>query len=157
MDIVLNVAFSLKHFCCKDERFLLTAEKSAIFVCQCTIIRVRVYFTRNPYVCTFMHNYGCVFPRVCIAIRVERRGFRTLVIFCYMANMHVHNNPLLSLQPGFLGILLGLKCGMVRDCAREVNLAQVSRVMMFVFVALPTLVGVWLMALVLRQLIEYYY
>ena len=38
-------------------------------------------YTRNPYACAFMRNYGCVFPRVCIAICVERRGFRTLVLF----------------------------------------------------------------------------
>ena len=75
----------------------------------------------------------------------------------YMAKMHVRNNTLLSLQLGFLGILFGLKCGMVRDCAREVSLVQVSCVMMFVFVAPPTLVGAWPMALVLWQLIEYYY
>ena len=64
---------------------------------------------------------------------------------------NVHNNPLLSLQPGILGILLGLKCGMVRDFAREVSLAQISCT-----VALPTLVGEWSMALVLWQRIEYY-
>ena len=68
-----------------------------------------------------------------------------------MAKMHVHNNPLLSLQPGLLGILLGLKCGMVRDCAREVSLVLVSCILMYVFVASPTLVGAWLMALVIRQ------
>ena len=33
--------------------------------------------------------------------------------------MHVNNNPLLGLQPGILGILLWLKCRMVRDCARK--------------------------------------
>ena len=57
---------------------------------------------------------------------------------------------------GLLGMLLGLKCGMVRGCAREVNLAQVRCVMIFVFAAPPTLVDVCLMALVLQQLIEYY-
>ena len=45
----------------------------------------------------------------------------------YMAKMHVHNNPLLSLQPWIFGIFLGLKCRMVRDCAREVSLAPVYK------------------------------
>ena len=38
-------------------------------------------------------------------------------------------------------------------CVREVSLAQVSCVMMYVFVGPPTLVGAWSMALVLWQLI----
>ena len=68
--------------------------------------------------------------------------------------MHVHNNPLLSLHSRIFGILLGLKYGMVRDCARELSLAQVSCIS--TYVALPTLVGACSMALVLRQRIECY-
>ena len=45
---------------------------------------------------------------------------------------------------------------MVTDCAREVSLVLVSCVMMYVFVAPPTLVGAWSMTLVLWQLIEYF-
>ena len=48
----------------KIERFLLTAEKSTMFVCQGTIIRVCVHFMRNSYACAFMRNYLCVFPCV---------------------------------------------------------------------------------------------
>ena len=41
-----------------------------------------------------MRNYRCVFPRVCIAIRVEHRGFRTLVLFIAAAKDIVsHKNP----------------------------------------------------------------
>ena len=71
----------------------------------------------------------------------------------YMTKMHVHSNPLLCLQ---LGILLGLKCGMVRDRAREVSLEQVSCRLMYVYVTPPTQVGEWSMALVLLQCAEYY-
>ena len=53
--------------------------------------------------------------------------------------MHVHNNPLLCLQPGILGILLGVKMWDLYDD-----------------VAPPTLVGAWSMDLVLRQRIQYY-
>ena len=58
-----------------------------------------------------------------------------------MAKMHVHNIPLLSLQMGFLGILFGLKCGW--GCARVVSLAQVSCIVIEIFVAPPNLVGAW--------------
>ena len=47
-----------------ENSLLFTAEKSAIFVCQGTIIRVRVHFTCNPYARAFMRNYRCVFPHV---------------------------------------------------------------------------------------------
>ena len=39
----------------------------------------------------------------------------------YMAKVHVHNSPFVCLQPRIFGILLGMKCRMVRDCAREVK------------------------------------
>ena len=39
----------------------------------------------------------------------------------------------------------------------EVSLAQVSCILIYVYVALPTPVGAWSMALGLRQCIEYYY
>ena len=61
------------------------------------------------------------------------------------------------LQPVIVGILLGLKCRILRDGSREKSLAQVSCVMLYVYVVPPTLVGWWLMALVLRQSIEYNY
>ena len=60
----------------------------------------------------------------------------------YLAKIHAYNNLVLCLQPGILGILLGLECGMIRDCAREVSLAQVSCILMYIcYVAPPTLVG----------------
>ena len=44
-----------------------------------------------------------------------------------------------------------------KGCVREVSLAQVSCVLMYVYVAPPTPVGAWSMALRLRQRFEYYY
>ena len=44
---------------------------------------------------------------------------------------------------------LGLMGRIVKGCVREVSLAQVSFILIYVYVALPTLVGVWSMALVL--------
>ena len=41
-------------------------------------------------------------------------------------------------------------------CVREVSLAQVSCILMYVYVAPPTPVGAWSMALGLRQRFEYY-
>ena len=67
--------------------------------------------------------------------------------------LNVLNNPVLIFQLGILGILLGL---MVKGCVREVSLAQVSCILMYVYVASPTLVGAWLMALGLRQRNDYY-
>ena len=67
----------------------------------------------------------------------------------YMGIMHVLTNPVLSLQPG---ILWG---GTVSDCVREVSLEQVSSILMNVYVALPTLVGAWSMALGLWWHLEY--
>ena len=52
------------------------------------------------------------------------------------------------------GDIVGVK---VQDCTSEVSLAKVSCLMMYTYVAPPTLVGAWSMALVLRQRIEYYY
>ena len=68
----------------------------------------------------------------------------------YMAMLNVLNNPVLSLP---LGKLMGR---IVKECVREVSLAQVSCILIYVYVALPTLVGAWSMALGLRQRIEYY-
>ena len=56
-----------------------------------------------------------------------------------------------NLLMNLLGILLGLKCGMVRDC-----MAQISCLLVYVYLAQLTLVGVWSMALVLWQCIEYH-
>ena len=56
-----------------------------------------------------------------------------------------------------LGKLLGLMSRIVKGCVREVSLAQVSCILMYVYVALPTPVGEWSMALGLRQHFEYYY
>ena len=58
--------------------------------------------------------------------------------------LSVLNNPVLTLQ---LGKLLGLMGRIVKGCVREVSLAQV----MYVYVAPPTPVGAWSMALGLRQ------
>ena len=44
---------------------------------------------------------------------------------------------------------------MVKGCVREVSLAQVSCILMYVYVAPPTPVGAWSMALGLRRRIEY--
>ena len=59
------------------------------------------------------------------------------------------------MQLGILGKLLGLMGRIVKGCVREVSLAQVSCILMYVNVALPTPVGAWSMALGLRQNIEY--
>ena len=56
-----------------------------------------------------------------------------------------------------LGKLLGLMGKIVKGCVREVSLAQVSCILMYVYVAPPTPVGAWSMALGLRQCFEYYY
>ena len=74
-----------------------------------------------------------------------------------MVMLSVLNNPALTLQLGILGKLLGLMGRIVKECVREVSLAQVSCILMYVYVAPPTPVGAWLMALGLRQRIEYYY
>ena len=65
--------------------------------------------------------------------------------------------PILTLQLGILGKLLGLMGRIVKGCVREVSLAQVSCILMYVYVAPPTPVGAWSMALGLRQRFEYYY
>ena len=69
-----------------------------------------------------------------------------------MPILHVFNNPALTLQLGILGILLGLMGRIVSGT--YINLAKVSCI--FVYVAPPTPVGVWLMVLGLRWRIEYY-
>ena len=71
--------------------------------------------------------------------------------------LSVLNNPVLTLQLGILGKLLGLMGRIVKGCVREVSLAQVSCILMYVYVAPPTPVGTWSMALGLRQRFEYYY
>ena len=45
----------------------------------------------------------------------------------------------------------------VKRCVMEVSLAQASCILMYVYVAPPTPVGAWSMALGLRQRFEYYY
>ena len=51
--------------------------------------------------------------------------------------------------------MLGLIDRIVKRCVREVSLAQVSCILMYVYVAPPTPVGAWSMALGLRQRFEY--
>ena len=65
----------------------------------------------------------------------------------YMAMLNVLNNPVLTLQLGILGKLLGLMGGIVKGCVRGVSLAQVNCILMYVYVAPPTPVGAWSMAL----------
>ena len=43
---------------------------------------------------------------------------------------------------------LGVNGRIVKGCVREISLAQVSCILMYVYVALPTLVGAWSMALI---------
>ena len=74
-----------------------------------------------------------------------------------MVMLSVLNNPVLTLQLGILGKLLGLMGRIVKRCVMEVSLAQVSCTLMYVYVAPPTPVGAWSMALGLRQRFEYYY
>ena len=68
-----------------------------------------------------------------------------------MVMLSVLNNPVLTLQLGILGKLLGLMGRIVKGCVREVSLAQVSCILMYVYVAPHTPVGAWSMALGLRQ------
>ncbi len=56
---------------------------------------------------------------------------------------------------GDLGEIAGVR--IVKGCVSEVSLAQVSCILMYVYVAPPTPVGAWSMALGLRQRLEYYY
>ena len=58
-----------------------------------------------------------------------------------MVMLNVLNNLVLTLQLGILGKLLGLIGRIVKGCVREVSLAQVSCIVMYVNVALPTPVG----------------
>ena len=69
----------------------------------------------------------------------------------YMAMLNAVNNPILTLQLGILGKLLGSMGRIVKGCVREVSLAHVSCILMYVYVAPPTPVGAWSMALGLRQ------
>ena len=64
-----------------------------------------------------------------------------------MVMLSVLNNLVLTLQLGILGKLLGLMGRIVKGCVREVSLAQVSCIRMYVYVAPPTPVGAWSMAL----------
>ena len=59
--------------------------------------------------------------------------------------LSVLNNPALT---RILGKLLGLMGRIVKGCVRK---AQVSCILMYVYVAPPTPVGAWSMALGLRQ------
>ena len=59
-----------------------------------------------------------------------------------MVILNVLNNPVVTLQ---LGKLLGLMGRIVKGCVREVSLAQVSCILMYVYVAPPTPVGAWSM------------
>ena len=72
-----------------------------------------------------------------------------------MVMLSVLNNPALTLQLGILG--LGLMGRIVKRCVREVSLAQVSCIVMYVYVAPSTPVGAWSMAFGLRERFEYYY
>ena len=74
----------------------------------------------------------------------------------YVAMVNVLNNSVLTLQLGILGKLLGLMGRIVKACVREVSLAQVSCILMFVYVAPPTPVGAWSMALGLRHNFIFY-
>ena len=58
---------------------------------------------------------------------------------------------------GDLGEIAVVNGRMVKGCVREVSLAQVSCILMYIYVAPPTPVGAWSMALGLRQRFEYYY
>ena len=60
----------------------------------------------------------------------------------YMAMLNVLNNPVLTLQLRILRIFLGLMGRIVKGCVREVRLAQVSCILMYVYVALPTPVAI---------------
>ena len=73
-----------------------------------------------------------------------------------MVMLSVLNNPVLTLQLGILGKLLGLMGRIVKGCVREVSLAQVSCILMYVYVAPPIPVGAWSMV-GLWQRFEYYY
>ena len=74
----------------------------------------------------------------------------------YMVMLSVLNNPVLTLQLGILGKLLWLMGRIVKGCVREVSLAQVSCILMYVYVAPPTPVGAWSMALGLRSVLSIY-
>ena len=79
-----DIAFFLKLFCCKIERFLLTAEKSAIYFCRRIYIYTCVHtFTRNPYACVYILLRGSmrVTPHshtVLLALVEERQEFGSL-------------------------------------------------------------------------------
>ena len=49
-----------------------------------------------------------------------------------MVMLSVLNNPALTLQLGILGKLLGLMGRIVKGCVREVSLAQVSCILMYI-------------------------
>ena len=68
--------------------------------------------------------------------------------------MHLYNNPLLCLRPGILGDIAGVKVRIGKGLYQG---GKPASILMFVYVAPPIIVGVWSMALVLRQRIEYYF
>ena len=57
---------------------------------------------------------------------------------------------------GDLGEIAGVNGQIVKGCVREVSLAQVSCILMYVYVPLPTPLGAWSMALGLQQRIYYF-
>ena len=57
-----------------------------------------------------------------------------------MAKMHAQQPSPLS-STGDLGDISRVKVQMVSECSREVSLAHVSLVLMYVYVAPPTVVG----------------
>ena len=72
-----------------------------------------------------------------------------------MAIINVPNDPILTLQLGILGKMLGLMGRIGKVCVREVSLA-LSCILMYVCVAPPTPVGAGSIALGLQQCIECY-
>ena len=97
-----------------------------------------------------MFNFDEELSGCTIAFGVLERNLRFRNIIMVMLSV-------LTLQLGILGKLLRLMDRIVKRCVREVSLAQVSCILMYVYVAPPTPVGAWSMALGLRQRFEYYY
>ena len=66
-----------------------------------------------------------------------------------MIMLSVLNNPVLTLQLGILGKLLGLMGRIVKGCVREVYKPGTGKlyILMYIYVAPPTPVGAWSMAL----------
>ena len=88
-----------------------------------------------------------------ISIRIKSTGLRKYEKLVHCVHMNRSERYIINiiLLPG------GLMGRIVKGCVREVSLAQVSCILMYVYVAPPTPVGAWSMALGLRQRFEYYY